>query len=315
MNRRILRALLPALILVMVAPAVAHAATSGFDLTISQTESRDPVPEGEVVTYTIRVFNAGPNPANPFSVHVDVSPGTVTGVAGIKWVCAKTSTTADCSYTGARPALRAANDLVVSVTAPPANIGPIFESATVSSSGEAITSNNTVSETTAVNGDGKYSKQIPPEGGSITTDDGNGATAENPFFGTITFPAGPGGVARVIEHPERLPECAVLPCVGDTLEVIVPPGYTNPSSPIVIVMTYDVSIVPSEGTIAMVVIKPEEGDTSPDSVPPCSVAEVAFPTPCVDSQTTLANGDVEVTILMISGDPWYQGVEVPVPTS
>lgn len=314
-DNRLYRLLFLTLVVALAAPVAGQADTAGFDSVLSQTESRDPVPEGEVVTYTLSVFNAGPNPANPFSIHVDVSPGAITGAAGTKWLCTFSATAADCAYSGARPALRTANPLVISVTAPTVNDGPIFQSATLSTGGDANPNNNAVSEDTDVSGNGSYSKNIPPSGGSMTTDDGQGATTENPFFGTLTFPAGPGGVARLVEHPERLPECAVLNCVGDTLEVIVPPGYTNPSTPIVILMTYDVSIVQANSTITQVVIKPEEGDNSPDSVPPCSVAGVAFPTPCVDSQTTLANGDVEVKILMISGDPWYQGVEVPVPTS
>lgn len=331
-RKRLLFAVVPALMLALAAPSAGHAGTAGFDLVLSHVESVDPVAEGEVVHYTLTVLNGGPRPANPFTVHVDVSPGTITGASGARWSCMFDATDAGCVHNGALPANRSSSPLVITVTAPDASDGPIFMNAAVSGGGDTNPANNAVAEDTDVSGDGAYSANIGPEGGSITTDDGQGATAENPFFGTVTFPAGgPGGVARVAEHPERLPECEAPPvedpeyydydyyeeeyetyeCVGDTLEVIVPPGYINPADPIVIVMTYDVSIVNPDARIAQVVIKPEEGDDTPEELPWCDAEGVAIPSPCVDSQTTLENGDVEVTILMISGDPWYQGIERP----
>ena len=317
MNRtRFARLILPFVLLALAAPIAGHAGTTGFDLTLTQVESRDPVPENEIVTYTITVKNTGSNPSNPFSVHVDVTPGTVVGASGTRWICTTTATTADCTHEGAKPNGRLAADIVVSVRAPLTVDGPIFESATVFAAGEAVTNNNVVSEKTDVSGLGKYAKDIPPGGGSLTTDSGSGATATDTTYGTLVFPAGPGGVARLIEHPEQIPECSYLSCIGAALDVIEPGGYTDAAHPIVVLMVFDASIAPlANGPIGIVKTRPDEGDTSPENVPPCQVAGVAFPTPCVDSDTTTVDFDRIVKILMLSGDPWYQGITVDVPRS
>src|SRR5687767_1437081 len=103
------------------------------DLSITKTDSPDPVATGGTLAYTINVTNSGPDDASAVKV-VDTLPAGVTFVSatGTNWVCNNSSGTVTCNRTGGNLAPGAAPTITITVTAP-STAGNITNSATVSS--------------------------------------------------------------------------------------------------------------------------------------------------------------------------------------
>ena len=120
------------------------------DLSITKTDSPDPVATTATLTYTIDVTNGGPDDASAVKV-VDTLPAGVTFVSatGTNWVCNNSSGTVTCNRTGGNLAPGAAPPITITVTAP-STAGTITNSATVSSPNDDTPSNNTATETTTV---------------------------------------------------------------------------------------------------------------------------------------------------------------------
>jgi len=105
------------------------AATVAADLSITKTDSPDPVIAGSPLTYTLTVTNSGPASASSVSV-VDTLPASVTFVsaAGVLFTCSNAGNTVTCTT----PTLGVGTSTItINVTAP-TTAGTIFNSATVS---------------------------------------------------------------------------------------------------------------------------------------------------------------------------------------
>ena len=89
------------------------------DLSITKTDSPDPVATGGTLTYTIGVSNAGPNDASAVKV-VDTLPAGTTFVSatGTNWTCTARHGTVTCNRTGGNLAPGAAPNITIVVTAP-----------------------------------------------------------------------------------------------------------------------------------------------------------------------------------------------------
>jgi hypothetical protein len=120
------------------------------DLSITKTDSPDPVTVNQNLTYTISVNNAGPDDASAVKV-VDTLPSGVTFVSatGTNWTCNNVSGTVTCNRTGGNLPPGAAPDITIVVTAP-ATPGSITNTATVSSPNDNTPGNNTATATTTV---------------------------------------------------------------------------------------------------------------------------------------------------------------------
>jgi len=118
------------------------------DLSITKTDSPDPVASAGQITYTIGVTNAGPDPASAVRV-VDTLPTgtTLVSASGTNWTCVPGVGTVTCDLTG-NLAVGSAPNITIVVTAP---VGPtsLTNSATVSSPNDAT--NSTATATTTVN--------------------------------------------------------------------------------------------------------------------------------------------------------------------
>ena len=134
------------------------------DLSITKTDSPDPVAPSGPITYTIGVSNAGPNDASAVKV-VDTLPAGTTFVSatGTNWTCANVSGTVTCNRTGGNLAPGAAPNITVVATAPATQGATPTNSATVSSPNDVTPGNNTATATTTVN--------TPP--GSAANDSGS----------------------------------------------------------------------------------------------------------------------------------------------
>ena len=128
------------------------------DLSITKTAAPNPVGVGQNLTYTLTVHNAGPNFANPVSVH-DTLPGGVTLVsvsAPPEWSCSSGSTSVSCT----RPLFFGGNTAQIVIVVKPTAEGSLTNTATVSCSffeGGCIDpdpSNNSATVTTQAGGGG-----------------------------------------------------------------------------------------------------------------------------------------------------------------
>ena len=122
------------------------------DLSITKTDSPDPVASEGTITYTIGVTNGGPDPASAVKV-VDTLPAGVTflSASGTDWNCANASGTVTCQRTAGNLDPGVAPSITLQVTAP---VGPttLTNSATVSSPNDNTPGNNTAIATTTVKG-------------------------------------------------------------------------------------------------------------------------------------------------------------------
>ncbi|MCC7201160.1 MAG: DUF11 domain-containing protein [Nitrospirae bacterium] len=132
-----------------------HAALAA-DLSITKTDSPDPVSAGGTITYTITVTNNGPDSATNITVTDTLPAGaypvTFVSATGTNWTCSYSSGVVTCnldndSCSGTIP------PIYITVTAPsPASQTTITNSATVNGSpNDPNTGNNTASATTTVN--------------------------------------------------------------------------------------------------------------------------------------------------------------------
>ena len=120
------------------------------NLSITKTDSPDPVLVAGTLTYTLNVTNGGPDDASAVKV-VDTLPAGTTFVSatGTNWTCNNVSGTVTCNRTGGNLAPGAAPPITVVVTAPN-TAGTISNTATVSSPNDDTPANNTATEPTTV---------------------------------------------------------------------------------------------------------------------------------------------------------------------
>ncbi|HEY6151528.1 MAG TPA: hypothetical protein VIW19_13485, partial [Gaiellaceae bacterium] len=138
---------------VIVTSAQLSVAAGLADLSITKSDSPDPVAHEGTLTYSIGVHNGGPDDASAVKV-VDTLPSGVSFVSatGTNWNCANTSGTVTCNRTGGNLAAGAdAPNITISVSAPAGTgTSSITNSATVSSPNDITPANNTATASTVV---------------------------------------------------------------------------------------------------------------------------------------------------------------------
>ncbi len=146
----------------------------GADLSVTKTDSPDPVVAAGSITYSIAVTNNGPNDASSLTV-IDTLPGTLTyqSAGGSGWSCGNSGQTVTCTRASVANAATAPSiSLIAKVTG--AVTGTVTNSVTVAAStGDPDTANNTTTaDTTVTTGtDLSMSKSVssPAIGNTITT--------------------------------------------------------------------------------------------------------------------------------------------------
>ena len=102
-------------------------------------------------------------------------------------------------------------------------------------------------------------------------------------------------------HPGDPSRVARLKATGYPNNVVQPRLQLNdPNSPARLTLKWDVTVVRPRGG-AKIYIK--KGDNPSFLAPNCLQHGVANPSPCVGSRQRLQNGDLKVTVLLLSGDP------------
>jgi uncharacterized repeat protein (TIGR01451 family) len=118
------------------------------NLSISKTESRDPVPTGRTLSYTLTVSNSGPDAAFDVFVRDDLPAGVdFVSATPSQGSCGETAGIVTCSLAG----LVSGGNATVTITVIPRSAGLITNTASVSSAtGDPAGGNNTASVTTSV---------------------------------------------------------------------------------------------------------------------------------------------------------------------
>jgi uncharacterized repeat protein (TIGR01451 family) len=118
------------------------------DMTISESDSRDPVMVNNLLTYTLKVSNAGPSPVTGVKV-TDVLPGSLTFGSAISTLgtCSFNSGTVTCDI-GNMPV---AGVVTITLTVTPTTVATISNTATVSANEpDDNSANNSATESTKV---------------------------------------------------------------------------------------------------------------------------------------------------------------------
>ena len=199
----------------------AGAAIGNADLSITKTDSPDPVLVSSALQYTLSVANAGPAAATAITVSDPLPTGTTflsTTGTGAGWTCVTPAIggtgTVSCTRASLAPSTTAPN-IVINVTSPAVS-GTISNTATVSSPHDDTPSNNSDTvETTVVN----------EADVSVTKNDGVASvTAGSPTDHTYTITvsnAGPGdatGVTLSDTWPTGFTRGTVTPPGDDTCD-------------------------------------------------------------------------------------------------
>lgn len=282
----------------------------GTDLTLDQTDQPDPASAGNTVRYLVTVANnSNTVAASGLSLSNSISSGSITAIFGSGWTCTNTSPTATCDLAAPLAPNTAAPVIEMRVLTPSSSSPAVVtNTATISSTtGDSDPSNNTDTEQTQVApSNGTASGYIAPEGGQVTTCSTDGATPQDPTCTTTAFPAGPGGLASLIEG-NQLAICGGQ-CAGGSVDVIVPNGYTQGiTGPIVINLVVDSTIItgPANDSTRVIYVQKstEQGDIQAFVVPSCNARVQGLP--CLRSQGRLPGGDYRAIVEMFSGDPIF----------
>ena len=125
--------------------------TASADLSITKSDSPDPVIAGNNLTYTVNVHNAGPSTATGVTA-VDNLPSGVTFVSASATVGTFTQVGSVVTWTVGNMAAGASGTLTIVVKVNPQTTGQIVNSASISSqTSDPNTANNSAAETTTVN--------------------------------------------------------------------------------------------------------------------------------------------------------------------
>jgi hypothetical protein len=288
------------------------------DMSLSISDSPDPVSPFHIVRYRITVRNNGPDAADGISVsgNLDVA-GSIEDADGNDWSCFNSSTDFFCFYGSAptRPGVQGtpgSNVLNPGQTAPPidvfVNAGPyigvplnLFASVDADQF-DPNEGNDSENETTQYQLDpNKAFGFIGEEGGTLTTCPGTGPTSPDDTCATLTVPpGGPGGVFKLIEERKGLTLCGLFQCLGADVNAIVPGGYTA-FNPLVLELFYDQSELPSGRAGALTQKLPAlTQPLLPCLLPPNRIL------PCLQASGRTGDNDVRLVILFVS-DPKFQG--------
>ncbi len=147
---------------------VTEAAPDSADLSVTKTDSPDPVVVGQELTYTITVANAGPSTAQGVTLS-DPLPATVSFVSVVtsQGTC---TNVVSCNL----GSLASGASATVTIKVTPTSDADLTNTATVSSStADSNSANNSDTESTTVN------PQQPPTGNTCGDVQGNGVPREN----------------------------------------------------------------------------------------------------------------------------------------
>jgi hypothetical protein len=134
-------------------------------------------------------------------------------------------------------------------------------------------------------------------GGTVTTDvEADGATAVDPVEAAVTTPT--GGTVSLQVTPTTTPAPSGYSLLGQQINITAQPGTV--ANPLEVTFRIDSSYLPGSGTVDIF--------RNGTLVSACTGAPQAVPDPCVESRTTLPDGDLEIVVLTSEASDWNFGV-------
>jgi uncharacterized repeat protein (TIGR01451 family) len=258
--------------------------TPAADLSISMTDTPDPVSTSGTLTYAINVQNAGPSTADSITVTDTLPTGTTfQSASGTNWICGETGTTVSCTTTSVStgsslPAI----SIVVTV---PANAQTLSNTASVSAATiDPVPSNNTVSATTTIN--------APANLQLVLADSPDPVAANSTLTYTIDINnAGPSDAANLVVT-DRLPDGNVSFISATGI------GWTCSQSGQIVTCTRPLLIVGAAPTITIKVTTPASFTTLVDTA---SVTSSTADTDTSDNSATQStNGATPLADLSVT---------------
>jgi uncharacterized repeat protein (TIGR01451 family) len=203
------------LLILIVYSSGAGAAQGPTDLSITKTDSPDPVVQGNNLTYTIRVTNPNPSGGNDATdvVVTDNLPSGVDFVSATGGTCQRAGTTVTCNL----GTLTAGTIGTVTIVVKTKHDGTITNTATVASPDDAVLSNNSATATTTVTkAKGKGKKKAPAASCAAPTI--TGTAGDDVLVGT----AGPDVIASYAGNDQIFSGGGKdLVCAGSGADLVV----------------------------------------------------------------------------------------------
>ncbi len=141
-------------------------------------------------------------------------------------------------------------------------------------------------------------------GGTLSSDVGSdGPDAGEPVVASVTTPV--GGTVQIVTNPSTDPPAAGYGLIGQALDITAPAA--SAASPLVFVFRLDSTAIPSGDTAATIQVF-RNGVPVADCTGSLGIAD---PDPCVELRETLADGDVQLTVLTSAASIWSLGVAGP----
>jgi CSLREA domain-containing protein len=137
-------------------------------------------------------------------------------------------------------------------------------------------------------------------GGSVTTDEGFGATPAQPLTTTVNSPV--AGTVTITEGPVT-EQTAGLSIVGRQITITAPDATAE--SPLVITFRIDASQLASQQPDDVTVLR------NGTPVPACTHISHAAPDPCVALRQRLSDGDVQIAVRTSKASIWNLAVDAP----
>jgi uncharacterized repeat protein (TIGR01451 family) len=158
-------------------PSGATAAVGPTDLSLTKSDSPDPVAVGGTLTYTIQVTNPNPSGGNDASnvVVTDTLPSKVDFVSATGGTCQQSGGKVTCDL----GQVNAATTATVTIVVKPKKAGTLSNTASVASPDDAVLTNNSATATTTVTKAAKGNKK-----GSCATPTITGTAGDETIAGT-----------------------------------------------------------------------------------------------------------------------------------
>ena len=286
---------------VLAAPA---ASADSISATTTLTGAPDPVTTGHTAAFTTTFAN-GASAAHNVEVRITFPDGRFVDAIPSSGACTlEHDHQVECEF-GAVPGGTQVSATVL-MTAP-SSPGSLAATARWSAEGMTAQLQSASIGVVAPTPD-DLSEWVLPQGETVTTDPGTGATTTNPQVTTAEVPETQVGTQTSLSEDDAAPGqfCAPYkPCFGQVSTITI--GQTfSPGNPLRFVFLLDKSEIPKGAKVGKI---PMYHDSV--AVPNCSGAPgVASPDPCVVSRTKLTNcpksrkGDVEIVVLSSTNGRW-----------
>jgi hypothetical protein len=291
--------LLAALAAVVIAAPSASAGS--VTATTSLSGAPDPVTAGHTAAFTTSFAN-GPAAAHDVEVRITVPAGGFVDAIPTSGACdLEHAHQLECEFGVVAAGADVSATVLVTAPGSPGSPGTLDATVRWSAEGRPAEYLNASLGVVPVSPD-DLSEWVLPQGGTVTTDPGTGATTQNPQVTTAEVPATAVGTETSLSEDDAAPGafCAPYqPCFGQVSTITIGQTFT-PGDPLRLVFILDKSEIPKHTKIKTI---PMYHDSVP--VPNCTgPAGVAAPDPCVVSRKKLKKGDVETVVLSSTNGRW-----------